>query len=801
MKFTLGWLREHLETDAGLADIAGTLTMLGLEVEELVDRAGSLAPFTVGHVLDVNKHPNADRLTVCIVDTGKERVQVVCGAPNARAGMKGVFAPAGTHIPGTGLTLKKSVIRGEVSAGMLCSALELGLGEDREGIIELPDDALIGGPVASVLGLDDPVLDLNVTPNRGDCLGVYGIARDLAAAGLGTLKPLEVKPVKGGFESPIGVRLDFDQKSAAACSLFVGRHIRGVANGPSPPWLARRLLAVGMRPLSALVDITNFLTLDRGRPLHVFDADTLTGDLHVRLSRAGESLRALNEQTYELDSEMTVIADDDGVLSLGGVIGGESSGCTAATVNVFLEAALFDPVRTAATGRKLSIESEARYRFERGVDAAGTVPGAEAATRMILELCGGEASEPVIAGAAPELARTLRFDPARVLSLGGVDLPVDETTRVLGALGFETRKENGAIEVAVPSWRNDVEIEADLVEEVLRVHGYDHIPAVPFARETALPRPVQTPDQRRRGDARRALAARGMAEAVTFSFMAEQHARLFGGVNPRLKLANPISAELGVMRPSALANLIAACGRNADRGLGEIALFEVGPVYADDTPEGQRLAAAGVRAGSTGPRHWLARTRDADLFDAKADALAALAAAGAPASNLQVTADAPEWYHPGRSGTLRLGPKLALAHFGEVHPRVLRVLDVKGPVVAFEASLSAIPEPKARAGKARPPLETSPYQAIERDFAFVVDQGVSAEAVLSAAESADRKLIAEVSVFDLYTGEGVGAAKKSLAISVRLQPRERTLTEAEIEAVSEKVIAAVAKATGGVLRA
>ncbi|MEE9250229.1 MAG: phenylalanine--tRNA ligase subunit beta, partial [Alphaproteobacteria bacterium] len=798
MKFTLGWLKEHLETDAGLDDITETLTMLGLEVEEVVDRAESLAPFTVGHVLEVRKHPNADRLTVCIVDTGKGKVQVVCGAPNARAGMKGVFAAAGTHIPGTGLDLKESVIRGEVSAGMLCSAFELNLGEDHEGIIELRDDAPVGGPVASVLGLDDPVIDLSVTPNRGDCLGVHGIARELAAAGLGTLRPLKLESVGGGFQSPIKVRLDFDQESADACSLFVGRFIRGVRNGPSPPWLARSLLALGLKPFSALVDITNFLTLDRGRPLHVFDADTLAGDLHVRLSRAGESLRALDTRTYELDSQMTVIANDDGVLSLGGVIGGESSGCTEATVNAFLEAALFDPVRTAATGRKLNIESEARYRFERGVDAAGTVPGAEAATRMILELCGGEASEPVIAGAAPELARTIRFNPARVLSLGGIDLPEDETTGVLRALGFETRHENGAIEVAVPSWRNDVEIEADLVEEVLRVHGYDHIPAVPFARETALTRPAQTPLQRRSDYARRALAARGMVEAVTFSFMAEEHARLFGGADPKLKLANPISADLSVMRPSALANLIAACGRNADRGLGGLALFEVGPVYADDTPEGQALVAAGVRAGSTGPRHWLERRRDADLFDAKADALAALAAAGAPASNLRVTAEAPAWYHPGRSGTLRLGPKLELAHFGEVHPRVLRVLDVKGPIVGFEARLSAIPEPKARAGKARPALEMSALQAIERDFAFVVDQGVSAEAVVGAAKSADRKLITEVSVFDLYTGEGVGEAKKSLAISVRLQPREHTLTEAEIEAVSEKVIAAVAKATGGV---
>ncbi|MEE8516746.1 MAG: phenylalanine--tRNA ligase subunit beta [Alphaproteobacteria bacterium] len=807
MKFSLSWLREHLVTDRDLGDIAETLTMLGLEVEDIIDRAEALAPFTVGEVTACSPHPDADRLKVCVVETGSGQVQVVCGAPNARAGLKGVFAAAGTHIPGSGLDLKKTKIRGVDSAGMLCSAAELGLGDDHDGIIELSHDATVGAAAAAALGLDDPVIDIAVTPNRADCLGVHGIARDLAAAGMGTLKPLKAKAVKGGFASPINVTLDFPTDQAAACPLFIGRTIRGVKNGPSPDWLQQKLLAVGLKPISALVDITNFFTLDRCRPLHVFDADTLAGDLSVRLARPGESLPALDGKTYELDGDMTAIADADGVLSLGGVIGGESSGCTEATANVFVEAAVFDPIRTAATGRKLNIESDARYRFERGIDPASTGPGMEAATALILELCGGEASKIVTAGASPKAARTIRFNPARVLSLGGIDLAEDESVKILESLGFATKPQRGGLSVSVPSWRGDVDNEASLVEEVLRVHGFDNIPETPFGQEHVLSAPVEPAERRRIGHARRALAVRGLNEAVSWSFLGTGHARLFGGGDDALRLANPISADLTDMRPSLLPNLIAALGRNADRGEAGLALFEVGPVYHDATPEGQAMAAAGVRAGTDGQRHWLKQRRDVDLFDAKADALAALAAAGAPVDSIQIEAIAAPWYHPGRSGSLKLGPNTVLAHFGELHPGVVRAMDVnledRGPVAGFELYFDAIPKPRDRAGKARPALTPAPFQAVERDFAFVVDAGVSAAQVAAAAKGAERKLISQVYVFDLYTGDGqnLGPGKKSIAIAVHLQPTEATLTEAEIDGVAKKVVDAVAKATGATLRA
>lgn len=799
MKFTLAWLKEHLETERSLDELVDGLTALGLEVEGVEDRAKTLAPFIVGHVISADPHPNADRLRVCLVDTGRGKVQVVCGAPNAHAGMKGVFAPAGTHIPGTGVDLKKGVIRGVESAGMLCSARELGLGEDHDGIIELAADARIGQSVAGLLGVGDPVIDISITPNRGDCLGVHGVARDLAAAGYGTLKPLPAGAVHGQFKSPVAVELRLPGEAAAACPLFVARVIRNVKNGPSPEWLRQRLLAIGLRPISALVDITNFFAIDRARPLHVFDADTLAGHLHVRLSRQGETLAALNGKNYELDDGMTVIADDDGVLSLGGVVGGQSTGCTEATRNVVLEAALFDPLRTAATGRQLAIESDARYRFERWVDPAGTIPGMEAATQMILDLCGGEASDPVIAGEGPDTTRQVMLRPERVHHLGGVDLPLDDSARILRALGLTVEQTANGLRTVTPSWRNDIAMEADLVEEILRVHGYDKVPPVPLQRVTAMPRPVMTPAQRRGRDAKRALAARGLHEAVTYSFTDEKLAALFGEVKPALRLANPISADLSVMRPTAVVPLLAAAARNVARGAAHHGLFEVGPAYHDHTPAGQLLAAAGLRVGDSGPRHWLARPRPVDAFDAKADAMAALAAAGAPIGALQVTADAPKWFHPGRSGTLRLGPNV-LAHFGELHPAVLRAFDIKGPVVAFEAYLNRVAEPKSKA-RGRGLYNPSPFQAVERDFAFLVDAGVSAETILRAARGADKALIEDVSVFDVYEGKGVDPGKKSIAIAVRMQPTNATLTDAEIEAVAGKVVANVIKSTGGSLRA
>jgi phenylalanyl-tRNA synthetase beta chain len=795
MKTTLSWLKSHLATNASLDDIVARLVMLGIEVEGVVDRAAALAPFRVAHVVSAEPHPNAERLRVCIVDTGSERLQVVCGAPNARTGMRGVFAPVGSTIPRTGLLLKQSMIRGVASNGMLCSGYEMGVSDDHDGIIELVPDAPVGESFAKVAGLDDAVIEVKVTPNRADCLGVHGIARDLAAAGLGKLILPDAAPVEGRFASPTWVHLaTLDQK---ACPLFIGRTIRGVRNGPSPRWLQDRLTAIGLRPISALVDITNFLTFDLNRPLHVFDTARIAGDLVVREARAGERIKALNGREYALDAQMTVIADDAEVLSLGGVIGGESTGCGETTTDVFVEAALFDPVRTAATGRKLSLQSDARYRFERGLDPAFVAPGMEIATRLILELCGGEPSAPVVAGAVPEWQRSYRLRPDRVATLGGVDLPGETQRRILEALGFGVAETGGGLTVAPPSWRGDIEGEADLVEEVLRVHGYDAIAAVPLERDTALPRPALDPAQRRVGFVRRTLAARGLVEAVTFSFMAAGDAALFGGVKPELRLINPISADLDVMRPSILPNLLAAARRNADRGLADSALFEVGAQYHDDTPEGQATVAAGLRHGQSGPRHWRDPGRPIDAFAAKADALAALAAAGTPTENLQASADPPAWYHPGRAGTLRLGAKV-LAHFGEVHPAVLAACALKGPAAGFEVFLDAVPPPRKARGRA--PLKLSPFQPVERDFAFLVPADLPAETLLRAARGVDRTLIAEIRLFDVYAGAGLPAGRKSLAITVVLQPEEATLTDEQIEAFSIRLVAQVAKATGGELR-
>ena len=800
MKFTLAWLKDHLNTDARPAAIADRLTMLGLEVEELIDRGKALAPFTIALVVACQPHPNADRLKVCLVDTGKAKVQVVCGAPNARVGMKGVFAPAGAHIPGTGLDLKKGVIRGVESNGMLCSEREMGLSDEHEGIIDLPADAPLGASFAAYMSLDDPVIDVAVTPNRPDCLGVRGIARDLAAGGIGSFKPdPRLDPVPGTFTSPIKWLRDLPADAESACPFVAGRHFRDIVNGPSPRWLQDRLRAIGLRPISALVDITNYVTFDLGRPLHVFDADKLAGDLTMRLAREGETMAALNGKSYTLDPTMTVIADARGVQGIGGIMGGEASGCTAATRNVFLEVALFDPVRTAATGRKLLIESDARYRFERGLDPTSALWGAEVAARLILEHCGGEASRVVSAGEMPRWQRRIALRGDRVRTLGGVALSPAEQGRILAALGYEVSPGSDGLEVMPSPWRGDVSGEADLIEDLLRVHGYERIPAVPISLEGALPKPALSPGQRRARAVKRGLAARGLMEAVTWSFTSSRHAPLFGGGNPSLELANPISSDLDVMRPSILPNLIAAAGRNADRGFADIALFEVGPQYADDTPEGQALVAAGLRAGKTGPRHWAAPPREVDAFDAKADALAVIFEAGGP-TELPVTADAPPWYHPGKSGALRLGPN-ALAWFGVLHPRVLGRLDAKGPMVAFEVFLDRIPLQRAKASKMRPLLRASPFQPVERDFAFVVDEKVEAQAVVRAARSADKALVAEVAVFDVYAGPGVPAGKKSLAISVRIQPSERTLTEEEIDAVGQRIVAAVAKATGGTLRA
>ena len=694
MKFTLKWLKEHLETDASIEEICDGLVGVGLEVEGVEDQASALAAFTVCRVKEARQHPNADRLRVCDVETKDGLVQVVCGAPNARTGLVGIFAAPGTHVPGTGVDLEVGTIRGVESAGMLCSERELMISDSHDGIIDLKGDFEIGMSAAEALGLDDPVIDVAITPNRPDALGVHGIARDLAAKGLGKLKPLNVPAIKGSYASPINVELRFDKDSSDACSMFVGRHIKGVKNGPSPDWLQRRLLAIGLRPISALVDITNYITFGYGRPLHVFDAGKVKGTIHARLAKAGETLEALDGKTYTLDETMTVIADDNGPEGIAGIIGGEVSGCDESTTDVFIEAAYFDPVRTAATGRKLGIITDARYRFERGVDPAFVKAGAQLCTQMILDLCGGEPSELVIAGAAPLNERSFALRKSRVKSLAGIDVPVERQVEILSDLGFKVSDKGDMLECAVPTWRPDVHGEADLVEEVARIVGLDNVKPAAMPRSHDVAKPVLTVRQKRMLASRRTLAARGLNEAVTWSFLPEEHAKLFGGGQPELKLANPISSELSDMRPSLLANLIAAVGRNIDRGQANLALFEVGQAYAGDKPEDETLRAAGVRRGQSGARHWAERPRAVDLYDAKADLMSALEAAGAPVASVQVVQGGPDWFHPGRSGTVQLGPKNQLGWFGEVHPRVLREMDVKGPLVAFEMVIDNIPEPK-----------------------------------------------------------------------------------------------------------
>ena len=797
MKFTLSWLKEHLDTTASLEEIRERLTMLGLEVEGISNAAETLKSFVVGYVVEAKQHPNADRLRVCTVDTGSGVVQVVCGAPNARTGMKGIVAPTGSYSPGTDLHLKASKIRGEDSNGMLCSSRELQLGDDHSGIIDLPADAKTGAPAAEALGLDDPVIEIKVTPNRGDCLGVHGIARDLAAAGVGTLKPFKAERIKGTYASPIKWTHGYEAKPDSPCPIVVGRHFRGLKNGPSPDWLQRRLKAIGLRPISTLVDITNLVTFDLNRPLHVFDARKLSGDLVMRQAREGEPILALDGKTYTLDPSVSVIADSKAAHGIGGVMGGEDTGVQADTTEVFLEVAYFTPIKVAATGRKLGIQSDARYRFERGIDPQSVEWGTDVATRLILELCGGEASEITKSGVMPEWERTYDLRVDRVKTLTAIDVPARQTAEILTKLGFGVSGA-GPWTAAVPSWRPDIIGEADLVEEVTRVYGFDHIPTTSLPRLSATPKPVRTPLQQRVPQARRSLAVRGLSEVVTWSFLPRKQADRFGGGGEDLRLLNSIDATLDTMRPSILPNLIEAAARNEARGLADPALFEVGPIYKDATPQGQRPVAAGVRHNMAVPRNWQGPTRAVDAFDAKADALAVLSAIGAP-DNLSTQAGAPDWYHPGRSGVIKLGDRV-MAQFGELHPQLLAEADLKGPAVAFEVFLDAPPLPKAKPTKARPKLVLSAFQPVERDFAFLVDAGVEAEKLVRAARNADRALITAARVFDLYAGKGVPEGKKSLAIAVTLQPMERTLTDAEIEAVSDKIVAAVVKATGAALR-
>ena len=807
MKFTLAWLKEHLDTDRPLGEIADKLTMIGLEVERIEDKGKELAPFVIARVVECKQHPNADRLRVCMVDTGDGKpIQVVCGAPNARAGMKGVFVPPGAYIPGKDITLAVGTIRGVESRGMLVSEFELKISDDHEGIIDLPEDAPVGANYAQWAGLDDPMIEINLTPNRADCAGVHGIARDLAAADIGKFKDGAIKPIKGAFPCPVKVTLDFGD-TPPLCPAFALRLVRGVKNGSSPAWLQKRLTTIGLRPINALVDITNFITYDRGRPLHVFDAAKVRGDLVVRRARQGETLLALDGRIYALDESICVIGDNEGVESLAGIMGGEKTGCSQATTDVLIESALWEPANIARSARMLGLGSDASYRFERGVDPAFMLPGLDLATEMVLDLCGGTPSEVALAGSAQAPERIIDFPMSEIKRLTGLSLPLVEMCRVLERLGFFLAGQGERVKIAVPSWRADVHGKADVVEEVVRIVGVDRVPPTPFDRGEAPRKPVLTPIQSRTRKAKRALAARNLVEAVTWSFIDKKQAELFGGGKSELALANPIAADLSDMRPSLIPGLVAAAQRNADRGFLDAGLFEVGQIFRGDAPADQFTAAAGLRRARAKPsgvgRHW---SRDGgagevDAFDAKADALAVLAAAGAPPQAMQIVPGGPHWFHPGRCGTIQIGPQNILGHFGELHPSALEALDAEGPLVAFEAILERIPEPRTKATRAKAALDLSPYQPVERDFAFVVDRNVKAADIVRAAVGVDRRLISGVTVFDVYEGAGIAPGNKSIAIAVTIQPRERTMTDAEIETLAGKIVAEVGKRTGGVLRA
>jgi phenylalanyl-tRNA synthetase beta chain len=801
MKFTLSWLKEHLDTDEPAEKLAKKLTMIGLEVESLEDKAKLLAPFTIARVISAEQHPNADRLRVCMVDTGNggAPVQVVCGAPNARTGMLSVFSPPGTFIPGKNITLSVGTIRGIESRGMLCSEAELELSQNHDGIMDLPSDAPVGEPYAEWAGLGDPVFEINLTPNRQDCAGVHGIARDLFAADMGKFKDPAIKPIKGEFPCPVKVTVEDE----GLCPGFALRLVRGVRNVPSPQWLQKRLTSIGLRPINALVDITNFVTYDRARPLHVFDARKVRGNLVVRRARDGETLLALDGRTYTLDSGICVIADDRGVESLAGIMGGEESGCDETTTDVLIESALWNEINIAQTGRKLGINSDARYRFERGVDPAFMVPGLELATKLVMDICGGVPSENVVVGNAFGQERVIDFPLSEVRRLAGLDVPLVEVRRILARLGFIVAGNGPVVKIAVPSWRSDVHGKADIVEEIVRIIGVDQVPMTPFERGEEPRKPVLTPIQLRTRRAKRALAARGMVEAVTWSFISREAAELFGGGKHELQLANPIASDLSDMRPSLLPGLIAAAQANADRGFSDLAVFEVGQIFKGDRPEDQFIAAAGVRHGfasSAGVgRHW-SGSATASAFDAKADAFAVLAASGAPMQALQIAAGGASYLHPGRSGTIQIGPQNILGHFGELHPRVLEALRADGPLMAFEVVLDRIPQAKPKATRAKPPLELSAFQPVSRDFAFIVDRAVKAGDIVRTAQGTDRKLITEVTVFDVYEGKGIDEGKKSIAIAVTMQPREKTMTDEEIDAVAAKIVAEVTKKTGGTLR-
>ncbi|MCK5385021.1 MAG: phenylalanine--tRNA ligase subunit beta [Alphaproteobacteria bacterium] len=801
MKFTINRLKKHLDTNASDEEICDKLTNIGLEMEEFEDKSSVYEPFKVAYVEKAEKHPDADKLKVCMVKTENELLQVVCGAPNARAGMKGVFAPTGSYVPGLDMKLKKSKIRGVESNGMLVSEREMCLSDEHGGIIEVDDSYEIGTPMAEIFGLDEKVVEIGLTPNRADCAGVRGIARDLAAAGIGKLKEIDDSAVKGTFPCPISVTIE----DKDGCNMFCGRLFKNVKNGSSPMWLQNMLKNVGLRPISALVDITNLMTMEYGRPLHVYDADKLQGDIVVRKTREGEKIDALNDKSYETIEGAVGITDDNGLIGLGGIVGGVGTCCEEDAVNIFVEAAYFDAIRIARAGRDMNIPSDARYRFERGVDPEFTRPGMEIATRLILELCGTdetEVSEIVQAGDVPEWKREIEFDPAYTQKLCGVDVPADEQIAILERLGFGVKNASGnMLKVSPPSWRGDIEGKADLTEEVSRIYGFENIEPISVRSEKAVTSSAETLELSRARMARSAMAMAGLSECVTWSFMNKTLASAFGSNdNETLSLCNPISSELDQMRPSILPNLIEAAGRNSDRGFYDVALCEVGPVFRSVKPDGQACMAAGIRAGNKTPRHWVpdANERAADAYDAKADALSVLEACGAPAASVQISTDAPDYYHPGRSGVLRLGKNI-IAQFGEIHPAILDEMGIKTSVAGFEIFLDNIPQPRKK-GTSRPLLALSPFQPLTRDFAFVVKDAVSAEDLVRAAKSGDKKLISDACVFDVYKGKNIEDGHKSVALSVTIEPKDATLSDEQLEALMNNVIDSVANRCGGVLR-
>jgi phenylalanyl-tRNA synthetase beta chain len=803
MKFTLSWLKDHLETDASLEQIVETLTMIGLEVEDVDDRS-AFQPFTIAKVLTAERHPDADKLQVLSVDTGDGKpLQVVCGAPNALAGRIGAFAGPGTYVPGIDVTLGVGNIRGVESFGMMCSERELEMSEDHDGVIDLPEDAPIGTPFADYAGLNDPVIEIGITPNRPDALGVSGIAKDLAAAGLGTVKTPAVTKVSGEGACPVSVDLGAEG-AAEFCPAFGLQLVRGVKNGPSPKWMQQRLKAIGLRPISALVDITNYVTFDRGRPLHVFDADKVKGNLAVRRASDKEEFLALDGKTYTLTENHFVIADDNGAESLAGVMGGEESGCSDDTVNVLVESALWDPLTIARTGRDLGIITDARYRFERGVDPSFMEDGLALGTQLVIDLCGGTASEASIIGTVPTPDLVIEFPVSETKRLTGIDVSSKESADILTRLGFGVAGSGDVLTVSVPGNRPDVHGKADLVEEVMRIYGINNIEPQPLPAMGAVGQKILTTGQSRTRNTRRTLAARGMSEAVLYSFIPKNHAEAFGGGQEELSLFNPIAADMSDMRPSLLPSLLAAAKRNVDRGIGDLAIFEVSHVYQGVEPSDQIRTASGIRRGAHklegSGRHWSGATEPVGVFDAKEDALAVLAACGMDPSKVQIESGGPEWFHPGRSGTLKLGPKVVLGTFGEFHPMTLELMDVAGPLCGFEINLEAIPAPRKKANRSKGAVTMSALQAVRRDFAFVMDKTADATTLLRAASGADKKLITDVKVFDLFEGPSLGEDKKSVAIEVTIQPMDKSLTDEEIDAITAKVVANVEKSTGGVLR-